>query len=111
MVQFWQVGGELLCPPPEVADGDDVENPRPFGPTLNALNCGEFEFDASDARAERPGSCGNEALWCRVEFCVDVEEGREIGSNPGSECLLSSTACAILKDGRSRDCSLEWLCR
>ncbi len=29
--------GELLCPPPEVADGDDVEKPIPFGPTLNAL--------------------------------------------------------------------------
>lgn len=67
------------------------------------LNCGEFEFDASDARAESPGSCGSDVLWCRVEFCVEVDEGREMGSNPGSECLLSSTACAILKDGRSRD--------
>ena len=28
--------GELLWPPPEVADGEDVENPMPLG-TLNAL--------------------------------------------------------------------------
>lgn len=75
------------------------------------LNCGEFGFDASDARADSPGSCGREALWCRVEFWVEVEEGRDIGSNPGSECLPSSTACAILKDGRSRECSLEDSCK
>jgi hypothetical protein len=46
--------------------------------------------DARDARAERPGSCGSEALWWSVEFCVEVDEGREMGSIMGSDCRASS---------------------
>lgn len=71
------------------------------------LNCGELFVDARDARAERPGSCGREALWCKVEFCVEVEEGREMGSIVGSDCRPSSKVFAILKEGRSRAGSLE----
>jgi hypothetical protein len=55
VVQFWQVGGELPCPPPVVADGEDVEKPIEFGPTY-ALNCGEFEEGAMDVSADNPGS-------------------------------------------------------
>lgn len=106
VVQFWHVGGELLWPPPVVAEGEDVEKPIGLG-TLNALNCGELFVDARDARAERPGSCGSEALWCNVEFCVEVEEGREMGSIVGSDCRPSSKVFAILKEGRSRASSLE----
>lgn len=54
VVQFWQVGGELLCPPPDVADGEFMENPK-----LKALwlSCGEPDEDeASDASVASPGS-------------------------------------------------------
>jgi len=61
VAQFWQVGGELFCPPPVVADGEFVEYifGAPFGPALNVLICGELAAEAIDARAERPGSCGS----------------------------------------------------
>jgi hypothetical protein len=72
--------------------------------TQTYLNCGELEEDAIEAKAESPGSCGKEALWCSVELCVEVEEGLEIGSKVGSECLPSSFECAVLKEGRSRAC-------
>lgn len=64
VVQFWQVGGELLWPPPpDVAEGEEVAKPIPtLGPRLNGLNCGEPDDEAMDARADNPGSCGNEAL-------------------------------------------------
>lgn len=107
VVQFWQVGGELLCPPPLVADGEDIENAIPgrLAAPLKALNCGEFEVDAIDARAESPGSCGRLALWCRLEFCDEVDVGLDIGSNAGSECRPpSSAAYVVLKEGRSRPC-------
>lgn len=55
-----------------------------------------------DARADSPGNCGNEALWW-IEFCVEVEDGREIGSMPGSDCRPSSE-CVVLNDGSSRAC-------
>jgi hypothetical protein len=42
-----------------------------------------------DASVANPGSCGNEALWCSVEFWVEVEDGLEIGSKVGSDCLPS----------------------
>lgn len=56
---------------------------------------------AIDAKAARPGSWGKEALWCR-ELWVEVEDGLEIGSKVGSECLPSSS----LKEGMSRAWSL-----
>ena len=66
-----------------------ANSPRLFHiPTY--LNCGELFVDARDARAERPGSCGSEALWWSVEFCVEVDEGREMGSIMGSDCRASS---------------------
>jgi hypothetical protein len=94
----------LLWPPPEVADGEDVENPMPLG-TLNALNCGEFVEEAIEANAESPGSCGREPPWWRRELFVEVEEGREMGSMAGRDCLPSSSEAAVLKGGRSRACS------
>jgi hypothetical protein len=72
--------------------------------TRTYLNCGELEEDAIEAKAESPGSWGKEALWCSVELCVEVEEGLEIGSKVGSECLPSSFEFAVLKEGRSRAC-------
>jgi hypothetical protein len=63
--------------------------------------------EAIDAKVARPGSCGNEALWWRMEFCVEVEEGLEIGSKVGSDCLPSCVECSVLNDGRSRTCCLE----
>jgi hypothetical protein len=77
---------------------------QPVLSTRTYLNCGELEEDAIEAKAESPGSCGKEALWCNVELCVEVEEGLEIGSKVGSECLPSSFECAVLKEGRSRAC-------
>jgi hypothetical protein len=71
------------------------------------LSCGEFDEDAIDASADRPGSCGREALWWREEFCVEVDDGRLMGSKLGSECRPSSTGCAVLNGGRSRTCSRE----
>jgi hypothetical protein len=71
------------------------------------LSCGELDVDASDASAESPGSWGSEALWCRVELCVEVEEGLDIGSIEGIVSLPSSRECAVLKDGRLRTCSLD----
>jgi hypothetical protein len=38
---------------------------------------------------------------------VEVEEGLEIGSKVGSDCLPSCVICSVLNDGRSRTCSLE----
>lgn len=59
-----------------------------------------------EASAESPGSCGSEALWWMLDW-VEVEEGREIGSIGGSDCLPSSE-CALLREGSSRMCwSLE----
>ena len=36
-----------------------------------------------------------------------MEEGLEIGSKVGSDCLPLCAECSVLKDGRSRTCSLE----
>lgn len=44
------------------------------------LSCGDSRPDAIEARAERPGSCGSEALWCSTDGCVEVDDGRDIGS-------------------------------
>jgi hypothetical protein len=71
------------------------------------LNWGELDDEAIDARAESPGSCGKEALWWSVEFCVEVEEGLDMGSMSGSVGLPSSIEWSVLNDGRSRACSLE----
>jgi hypothetical protein len=74
------------------------------------LNCGEFVAEASEASVDSPGSCGKDAEWCN-EFVVEVDDGREIGSTKGIECRPSSLCCAVLKDSRSRACSLEeWRC-
>lgn len=41
------------------------------------------------------------------EFTVEVEDGRDIGSMAGRDCLPSSE-CVVLKEGNSRVCcSLE----
>ncbi|TGO82174.1 hypothetical protein BPOR_0900g00030 [Botrytis porri] len=69
------------------------------------LNCGELVPEANEASAERPGSCGSEALWCKEEFTVEVEDGREIGSMGGmigNDCLPSLIDGDIRKGGRSR---------
>jgi len=71
------------------------------------LSCGESAEDAIEASADRPGSCGSEALWWREEFCVEVDDGRLMGSKLGRECRPSSTGCAVLNGGRSRTCSRE----
>ncbi|KAN0104705.1 hypothetical protein V8E51_010450 [Hyaloscypha variabilis] len=75
----------------------DVQNHPKYVPhlvhVLTYLNWGELFVDASDASADkpgRPGRCGSEALWCKVEFCVEVEEGREMGSIVGSDWRPSS---------------------
>lgn len=68
------------------------------------LNCGELAEEAIDASAERPGNWGKDALWWRVELCVvEVEEGLDIGSSDGSECLSFSSArsCTVFIGGRS----------
>lgn len=67
---------------------------------------GESLPDASEANSASPGSCGNEALWCSIEPIVDVEEGLDMGSTPGNDCLSSSTVEAVLKSGRSRACCI-----
>lgn len=36
-----------------------------------------------------------------------MEEGLEIGSKVGSDCLPSCAEWSVLNDGRSRTCSLE----
>jgi hypothetical protein len=54
-----------------------------------------------DARALRPGSWGSEALWCRVELWVEVDEGREMGSMGGRLWRPSLMERAVLKEGRS----------
>jgi hypothetical protein len=95
-----ELTGELLWPPPEVAEGEEVEKPMVTG-TLNALNCGDPDEDARFASAESPGSWGNEALWCIIELFVEVEDGLEIGSMAGRDCLASSSEVAVLKGGRS----------
>jgi hypothetical protein len=48
------------------------------------LKCVESFPAASDANAERPGSCGSDALWCR-ECVVEVDDGRDIGSTEPSD--------------------------
>ncbi|QSZ33583.1 hypothetical protein DSL72_005151 [Monilinia vaccinii-corymbosi] len=47
------------------------------------LNCGELVPEAIEASADRPGSWGRDALWCKEELTVEVEDGREIGSMGG----------------------------
>jgi hypothetical protein len=76
-------------------------------------NCGDPDDEAIDARADSPGNCGSEALWCKDELCVDVDEGLEMGSRGGKDCLPSSVPLvlrgavfvAVENDGRSRTCS------
>ncbi len=70
------------------------------------LNWGEFVEEAIEANAERPGSWGREPLWWRRELFVEVEEGRDIGSMDGRDCLPSSSEVAVLNGSRSRACSL-----
>jgi hypothetical protein len=54
------------------------------------LNCGEFDAEAREASVDKPGSCGREVEWCNEECVVEVEDGLEIGSTMGIECLPSS---------------------
>jgi hypothetical protein len=76
-------------------------------------NWGDPDDEAIDARADSPGNCGSEALWCKDELCVDVDEGLEMGSMGGKDCLPSSVPLvlrgavfvAVENDGRSRTCS------
>lgn len=58
------------------------------------LKCGELLFDAIEASVESPGSCGNEALWWRLDPVVEAEEGREMGSKLGKDCRPSSAGWA-----------------
>ena len=38
---------------------------------------------------------------------MEVEDGLEIGSRVGSDCLPLYAECSVLNEGRSRTCSLE----
>jgi hypothetical protein len=58
------------------------------------------------------GSCSDGALECRcrmwcTEFCVDVEEGREISCPKAGSEGFSSKVGATLNEVRSRTCNAD----